>query len=99
MTSRLSGATGPTAVVLPLKGLDRYGEPDGPWDDPERDAILFETIEQNLNPSIPLHKLDFHINEPEFADAVVDLVLSLWEERSKGGGSQCPIWWRSTSAD
>ncbi|MGI6694344.1 MAG: Tm-1-like ATP-binding domain-containing protein [Limnochordia bacterium] len=88
MTSRLSGATGPTAVVLPLKGLDRYGEPDGPWDDPERDAILFETIEQNLNPSIPLHKLDFHINEPEFADAVVDLFLSLWEERSKGGGSQ-----------
>jgi uncharacterized protein (UPF0261 family) len=79
VAEKLNAATGPTAVLLPLNGLDMYEDPpDGPWIDKEKDEALFEAIRSNLKEDILLLELDAHINEREFADATVDTFLELW---------------------
>jgi uncharacterized protein (UPF0261 family) len=80
LARKVSAATGPTAVLLPLRGLDRYEQPpDGPWIDTEKDAALFEAIRSHLRPDIPVRALEANINDPEFADAAVATFLELWD--------------------
>src|SRR5439155_26327861 len=69
--AKVSAARGPAAVVLPLLGLSALDPPGGPYEDAEADAALFEAIRAALRDDIPLREVDAHINEPEFADAVV----------------------------
>ncbi|MBI3862503.1 MAG: Tm-1-like ATP-binding domain-containing protein [Planctomycetia bacterium] len=76
-------ATGPTAILLPLRGvsaIDREGQPFW-W--PEADAALFDGIRRNVPPSVRLIELDRHINDPEFAAAAVSGLQALMGARSQ----------------
>jgi uncharacterized protein (UPF0261 family) len=78
---KVSMAKGPAAVMLPLKGLDKYEQPpDGPWIDAEADGALFSAIKTKLRPDIPVRELPYNINDPEFADATFDMFIQLWEK-------------------
>jgi uncharacterized protein (UPF0261 family) len=78
--AKVNAAKGPTAVLIPLNGKDRYQEPpDGPWIDKEKDGAMFSAIRTNLRRDIPIQELDLYINEPLFADAVVGSFISLWD--------------------
>ena len=75
IAGKLNQATGPTRLLLPLRGvsaLDREGQP---FHDPAADAALFEALRANVRPPVELVELDLHINDPEFADAVADALL------------------------
>ena len=64
-------------VFIPLKGFsfpDREGLPH--WD-PEGNEAFIDTLESSLSKSIPLVKLDTHINDAGFIDAAVAAFLSL----------------------
>lgn len=79
--SKVSKSTGPTAVMLPLKGLDKYEQPpDGPWIDPDADAALFAAIKSGLCKDIAVYEMDANINDREFADAAFDTFIGLWEK-------------------
>lgn len=74
-------STGPAAVLLPLKGLDKYEQyPDGPWIDPEADKALFESIKGHLRKDIPVYEIDANINDKEFADATFEVFMTLWRQ-------------------
>ena len=76
---KVNRATGRTAVLLPLKGKDKYEQPpDGPWIDPEADKAMYGQIRQGLRADIPLREIDANINDPAFADATADAFLDLW---------------------
>ena len=50
-----------------------------PGPDPEADAALFETIEGEVRDAGRVRRVEHHINDPEFADAV----LAAWREVRK----------------
>jgi uncharacterized protein (UPF0261 family) len=86
LAARVSAATGPSAVVLPLRGLSRLSAPGGPWDDPEADAAMLAAIRDGLRPGIVLREVDANANDPAFADVAADAFLELWT----GSGRQLP---------
>jgi uncharacterized protein (UPF0261 family) len=81
LAEKVSRARGPAAVLLPLRGLSAMDAPGQPYEDAEADAALFDAIRAHLRPDIPLHEVDAAINDPEFADRVLEAFDSVWERR------------------
>lgn len=75
IAEKASASRGPTAVLLPLRGvsaIDREGQPFW-W--PEADAALFGSLRHWLAPQVEVRELDLHINDPEFARAAARTLL------------------------
>ncbi len=70
-------STGPVAILIPLKGVSQLDSPGGDFWDPEADQACFQTIKENLKAGIPVVELDHNINDPEFADTAVELLLDM----------------------
>ena len=79
ITGKLNRMEGPVRFLLPLKGVSLIDAPGKPFYDPEADRALFETIEKEFKPGPDrkLVKLDANINEPAFAEALVDNFLEI----------------------
>jgi uncharacterized protein (UPF0261 family) len=88
LATKVNAATGPTAVLLPLRGLSKYEAPGGPYVDPDADAALFAAIRATLRPGIELIEVDANVNDPAFADAAVGTFLRLWADRGRAGGTR-----------
>ena len=70
---KLVAATGPTSLLLPLRGVSAIAVEDGPFYDPAADASLFESIRAGVAGSaVELVELDTDVNDPAFAKAMVD---------------------------
>jgi uncharacterized protein (UPF0261 family) len=77
IAEKASAAKGPTAVLVPLRGvsaIDREGQPFW-W--PEADQALFQSLRQWLAPQVERIELDLHINDPAFAEAAAQTLLRL----------------------
>lgn len=74
---RLSAATGPTHVYIPLRGFSYPDREGGPHWEPESNAIFIETLRKNLSPRIPYDELDLHVNDPAFIDVAVNGLLKM----------------------
>ncbi len=77
IAEKASAARGPTALLVPLRGvsaIDRVGQPFW-W--PEADAALFQSLRNWISPQVRLVELDLHINDPEFAAAAAQMLLEL----------------------
>ena len=73
IAKKLNKTTGPTALFVPLKGVSAIDVEGMPFYDPAADAALFGAIRTNLDRSkVELVELDLAINDPAFADAMVD---------------------------
>lgn len=72
-----NAAAGPVAILLPLKGVSQLDSPGGLFWDVEADSACYNTIKANLKPGIPLIEMDNNINDPEFADKAVELLLGM----------------------
>jgi uncharacterized protein (UPF0261 family) len=80
MAHKASAARGPTALLLPLRGLstlDRVGEPFW-W--PEADATLFQSLRNWMSPHVRLLELDLHLNDPAFAAEAARVLLEMMRE-------------------
>lgn len=87
LAAKVNAATGPTAVLLPLRGLSKYEAPGGPYVDPDADAALFDAVRATLRPGIDLVEVDANVNDPAFADAAVETFLRLWAARGDDGAA------------
>ncbi len=88
LAGKINAATGPTGVIVPLRGFDKYEmPPDGPWIDPEKDAALISALHGSLRDGISYQEVPANINEPIFADNAVKAFLELWERRQKPAGN------------
>jgi uncharacterized protein (UPF0261 family) len=72
-----NASTGPVAVLIPLGGVSQLDSPGGMFWDPEADGACFTAIKENLNPGIPFIEMDNNINDPEFAEKAVALLLEM----------------------
>jgi uncharacterized protein (UPF0261 family) len=72
---KLSGAQGPVALFVPLKGVSAIDVEGGPFYDPQADQALFEALRSNVGPNVELHELEHNVNDPEFAHAMVDKLV------------------------
>jgi uncharacterized protein (UPF0261 family) len=68
---KLSAATGPVALFVPLGGVSMIDAPGQPFFDAEADAALYEALRSGVGPNVELIELDYNINEDAFADAMV----------------------------
>jgi uncharacterized protein (UPF0261 family) len=78
IAEKLNAATGPTVLMLPLRGVSMIDAPDEPFYDPEADTALFDALRDHIDPStVELVEIDAHINDPEFADAFAEQLIEL----------------------
>jgi uncharacterized protein (UPF0261 family) len=83
IAEKASAARGPTAALVPLRGvsaIDREGQPFW-W--PEADQALFESLRHWMSPHVRLTELDLHVNDPEFASAAARTLLELMREAAR----------------
>ncbi len=86
---RLSEATGPTVLFVPLRGVSAIAVEGQPFHDPAADAALLEGLHEALAPSVEVHELDLDVNDPVFAVAMADrlheLITAAGPPPSRGG--------------
>src|SRR5262245_4011540 len=79
IAEKASAAKGPTAVLLPRKGVSAIDKEGGPFWWPEADAALFQSLRNWISPSVRLVELDLHINDPEFAQTGAETLLRMFK--------------------
>jgi uncharacterized protein (UPF0261 family) len=78
---KLSAATGPTALFVPLKGVSMIATEGGPFHDPAADDALFGALREGLAATAEVHELDMDVNDPAFAEAMADRLHELIQEK------------------
>jgi uncharacterized protein (UPF0261 family) len=78
---KASAARGPTAVLVPLRGVSAIDAEGQPFWWPEADAALFQSLRNWMSPHVRLTELDLHINDPAFAEAAARTLLGLIGKR------------------
>jgi uncharacterized protein (UPF0261 family) len=78
LARKLDALTGPAVFLIPEGGVSALDAPGQAFHDPVADAALFETIESSVARSGVVRRVSHHVNDPEFADAVI----AAWQEVS-----------------
>ncbi|MCY3708780.1 MAG: Tm-1-like ATP-binding domain-containing protein [Caldilineaceae bacterium] len=77
-----AGQAGKVSVLVPLGGVSMLdSEGDRFWD-PGADQACYDALKNDLRADIPLIEMDANINDPEFAEKSVALLLEMLREES-----------------
>jgi len=79
VAEKLNKGRGPTAVVLPLRGLSEFDREGEIYYDPDGDRALFEELKRNLDSRINVVEVDAHINDLKFAQEVINIFDGLMD--------------------
>jgi uncharacterized protein (UPF0261 family) len=71
IANKASAARGPTAVLIPLRGLSALDVDGGPFWGPAADAVLRQSFRNRVSPSVRAREADLHVNDPAFAAIAV----------------------------
>lgn len=79
IANKLNKSTSKVCVCLPQKGISALDAPGNPFHDPEGTGTLLNELEKlvEINKERQVRKLPYHINDPQFADALVDAFLEM----------------------
>lgn len=79
IASKLNQSKAPIRVLVPERGVSLLDVPGQPFYDPEADQALFDELQARLEVTTErqLIRLPFAINDPEFADALVEHFLEI----------------------
>lgn len=72
VAAKLSAATGPTALFVPLRGVSMIAVEGGPFHDAAADEALFAAVREGVGPNVELIELDLDVNDPAFSKAMAD---------------------------
>jgi uncharacterized protein (UPF0261 family) len=67
---KLSAATGPVALFVPLRGVSMIATEGGPFHDAAADEALLAAVRAGLDDGVDLIEMDCDINDDAFADAM-----------------------------
>jgi uncharacterized protein (UPF0261 family) len=81
IAEKTSAASGPTSVLVPLKGVSAIDAEGKPFFWPEADAALFQSVRNWVAPNVELIELDLHVNDPAFAAACANKLLELMKQK------------------
>lgn len=76
-------ATGPVRFFTPLHGFSSHDSPAGHIHDPSLPGPFAAYLAEVLPAHVPLAVMDYHINDPQFADAIVAATLELTGRSAK----------------
>lgn len=76
IAQKASAATGPTVIVLPLRGLSAIDREGQPFDDPAARDALYHAIREHHG-ATEIIESDHHINDREFAELAAQQLLEL----------------------
>jgi uncharacterized protein (UPF0261 family) len=77
IAEHLNGARGPVVLALPLRGVSMIDAEGQPFHDPAADRALFDALRRSIGPNVRLVEVDAHINDPVFADTLVEALLGI----------------------
>ncbi|MFB9907998.1 Tm-1-like ATP-binding domain-containing protein [Allokutzneria oryzae] len=84
IAAKLVGATGPTALFLPARGVSAIDAEGMPFHDPGADAALFDALRTGVAGSaVELSERDEHINDAAFAGAMAHRLHELIQARGR----------------
>jgi uncharacterized protein (UPF0261 family) len=76
---KLSAATGPVALYVPLKGVSAIAVEGQVFHDPEADTALLEGLHETLGPNVEVHELDADVNDTAFSVGMADRLHAMIE--------------------
>ena len=76
---KAAAASGPTVIMIPLKGVSAIDQTGKPFDDPAARDALCEGV-RATHGAVELFELDCHINDAEFAEAAARRLLKLLDQ-------------------
>jgi uncharacterized protein (UPF0261 family) len=79
IAEKASAARGPTALLMPLRGVSAIDVEGKPFWWPEADKALFDSLRLWMAPQVELIELDLHINDPAFARQAAQTLLRLMD--------------------
>ena len=77
IAAKASAATGPVAIVVPLRGVSAIDADGQVFQDREADEALFEALRNNVGDNVQLLEVEAHINDEAFAQKLVDVFLGM----------------------
>ena len=77
LAAAANSASGPVAIMLPLKGVSMLDSEGERFWDPQADRACFEAIKSTVNPGIAVVELEHNINDQSFSAAVADKMLAM----------------------
>jgi uncharacterized protein (UPF0261 family) len=75
MAGLIAAAKGPVAFFVPLKGFSAHDSTEGHLHDPSLPPVFAEHLKKVMPKGVPVIELPHHINDPEFADAIIEQVV------------------------
>jgi uncharacterized protein (UPF0261 family) len=84
IAGKLNGATGPTALFLPLGGVSMLAVEGEDFHDPEADAALFDALREHLDGDVELVEHETDINDEAFAEALASKLDAYMREAGLG---------------
>lgn len=81
LAEKANASKAPVAFILPKGGLSILDSEGERFWDPEADQALFDTIREYANPEIPIWEIDANINDPEFAEKAVELLMEIYVKK------------------
>ena len=70
-------ASGPVKILIPMDGFSAFDSKHGPLYDPAAPQLFAKTFQEHLNDHGTLSLLPCHINDPEFAEAIIEAFYHL----------------------
>jgi uncharacterized protein (UPF0261 family) len=76
---KLNQAKGRVSILFPLRGWSSLDRENSILYDPEQDRVFVEELRRNLKPEIEMVDVDYNLEDPEFALALVEKLDSLYK--------------------
>jgi uncharacterized protein (UPF0261 family) len=78
---KLARATGPTVLLLPLRGFSEYDRDGGVFRDAEADQAFHDAAVRGINGVHPVLEIDANINDPVCAEKAAGLLIEMVRQR------------------
>jgi uncharacterized protein (UPF0261 family) len=72
MAEKLNRTNAPVKVLIPTRGFSSWDREGKSFYDPEADKIFIDSLKRSLHASIMVSEIDAHINDEQFAEAIVE---------------------------
>jgi len=77
MCQRIADHVAPVTIMIPRRGLSLIGVEGEPIHNQASDNALFTALIENAPADVPVMEFPYHVNQPEFAEAVANEFLRL----------------------
>lgn len=91
VAGKLAKAKGPTAFILPTRGIEGWDRPGEPLHDAPALAALCDELRNSIKPPVRFEELDAHINDAAFAEKVLSIFDQWVAEGRISGSTRCNL--------